>query len=401
MPESTSGTGGSSGSYLLFMDSRFSKMGRAEAKSFFPDGEFENHGTRGGVSLFSVSTGVPQGDIDAALEKDKPSFIDFAMRLDAALYDTPRESEKVYEEIRKVLDAHRDRAFRIEVKSVESKKNENAKSTEVRMGQAFEKQGFVADLKSPGIVVYVVFFGDDAFIGHAETRAGKGYALDTLRKENSETVNVLNRAEFKMKEAVEFFSVDLHAGMRCLDIGAAPGGWTHFLSQRGVKVLARDTALLNYADLAKDKKILVLANDDEIAQIVQIVKAQGLEGRVDVKPLRDADAAAFEKFDIVHVKADLQKDGLADALRRFGSFEMLVIDINLQPSDSVLVANALRSLLRSRSALIMTVKLVSPQVRKHVSETEEGLSENYESIKIKKLPHNRRELTAYALSRED
>jgi len=31
-----------------------------------------------------------------------------------------------------------------------------------------------------------------------------------------------------------------------LDIGAAPGGWSHYLLQHGIKVVAVDNALLDY-----------------------------------------------------------------------------------------------------------------------------------------------------------
>lgn len=40
------------------------------------------------------------------------------------------------------------------------------------------------------------------------------------------------------------FGLDLRPGMRALDLGAAPGGWTFLLAERGLDVVAVDPAAL-------------------------------------------------------------------------------------------------------------------------------------------------------------
>jgi len=44
----------------------------------------------------------------------------------------------------------------------------------------------------------------------------------------------------------------------------------------------------------------------------------------------------------------------------------------------------------------VTIKLISKAFSKHIFEVVEELSKNYSSVKIKKLPHNRQEVTLFA-----
>ena len=64
----------------------------------------------------------------------------------------------------------------------------------------------------------------------------------------------VSRAEFKMLEALEAFRIDLPAGGVALDLGAAPGGWTRVLRQKGQFVTAVDPAEL-HPRLAADRGV--------------------------------------------------------------------------------------------------------------------------------------------------
>ena len=57
--------------------------------------------------------------------------------------------------------------------------------------------------------------------------------------------------------------------------------------------------------------------------------------------------------------------------------------------------NSLTELLNKNASLIMTTKLVTKDFNKHINTIITGLSKNFKNIKIKKLPHNRREFTVY------
>lgn len=64
----------------------------------------------------------------------------------------------------------------------------------------------------------------------------------------------ISRAEFKLLEALAVFLIDLPAGGVALDLGAAPGGWTRILRQRGQFVTAVDPAAL-HPSLYQDKNV--------------------------------------------------------------------------------------------------------------------------------------------------
>lgn len=61
-----------------------------------------------------------------------------------------------------------------------------------------------------------------------------------FRKEEEQ----VSRAKFKLLEAFASFSVALPTGGEALDLGAAPGGWTSLLLERGMRVTAVDTGEL-------------------------------------------------------------------------------------------------------------------------------------------------------------
>ncbi|NIM07219.1 MAG: hypothetical protein GTO55_11250, partial [Armatimonadetes bacterium] len=99
-------------------------------------------------------------------------------------------------------------------------------------------------------MVSIEIFQDTAFIGinppnqiaHKEILAKRKYAPGE---------RPFNRAEQKIKEALELFDIHIDAGSRVLDLGAAPGGWTIHLASLAKEVLAVDPA-----DLAPEVEAL-------------------------------------------------------------------------------------------------------------------------------------------------
>lgn len=82
----------------------------------------------------------------------------------------------------------------------------------------------------------------------------------------------ISRAKFKLLEAEATFGIDFSAFHQGLDIGAAPGGWTSFLLERGLKVTAVDPAkmepsLMKYANLTFCVKMRVRSNSKKIHSI--------------------------------------------------------------------------------------------------------------------------------------
>lgn len=60
-----------------------------------------------------------------------------------------------------------------------------------------------------------------------------------------------SRSARKLEEALQWAGTAPGAGELCVDLGAAPGGWTHVLCNKGAKVLAVDPAALRPEVLAR------------------------------------------------------------------------------------------------------------------------------------------------------
>jgi 23S rRNA (cytidine2498-2'-O)-methyltransferase len=66
-----------------------------------------------------------------------------------------------------------------------------------------------------------------------------------------------SRSARKLEEALQWLRTSPGAGEVCVDLGAAPGGWTHVASSHGAKVIAVDLAALQ-ADVAARRSVRVV-----------------------------------------------------------------------------------------------------------------------------------------------
>lgn len=164
---------------------------------------------------------------------------------------------------------------------------------------------------------------------------------------------VISRAEFKLWEAVEVFRLSLPRQGRALDIGAAPGGWTHALRGLGMEVVAVDPAEL--------------------------------------------DARLHGDIGIVHVRKRIQ-----DYLPNAPQFDLIVNDMKMdaRASAALMVQASVR--LVPDGLAIMTLKLppivnTMKSARKLIAMIHadlEHLKHNYMMLGARQLYHNRNELTA-------
>jgi 23S rRNA (cytidine2498-2'-O)-methyltransferase len=215
----------------------------------------------------------------------------------------------------------------------------------VGMALEHEAEGVPEFEAQPEYTVSVDIFQDRAYIGvnrtemlvHKELRDARKYAPGE---------RPLNRAQHKLREALTAFDIELRQGMRALDLGAAPGGWTAVLADAGCHVVAVDKGEL----------------DEQVAR------------RPEVEHLRMSAQEALE--------------------RDLGEFDIIVNDMNLDPTESADLMCAFAERLRPGGAAVMTIKFVTAARRRHEREAVERLSRCYEGIRIRHLPHNRLEATA-------
>lgn len=222
-----------------------------------------------------------------------------------------------------------------------------SRDVERAVGMALEQQagGIPEFVAEPEYAVSVDIFQDRAYIGvnrtemlvHKELREARIYPPGE---------RPLNRAQHKLREALSAFEIELRPGMRALDLGAAPGGWTVVLAEAGCEVVAVDKGELD-------------------AQVAQ---------RAEVQHLRMSAQEALE--------------------RDLGEFDIMVNDMNLEPTESADLMCAFAERLRPGGRAVMTIKFTTRARRRHEREAVERLSRCYEDIRVRHLPHNRLEATA-------
>ncbi len=159
----------------------------------------------------------------------------------------------------------------------------------------------------------------------------------------------VSRAEFKLLEALDVFGMVLPASGVAMDMGAAPGGWSRVLLEKGLSVVAVDPAKLDPALLR--------------------------DGRV------------------THLRSRVE-ERLADA----GPVDVIVNDMRLDPRESVSIMLRAAQLLPPAGPAVMTLKLPEGGVTDRallgsVRACLRQLEGAYCVVGARRLFHNRSEVT--------
>ncbi|MFB6363262.1 SAM-dependent methyltransferase [Paenibacillus elgii] len=165
-----------------------------------------------------------------------------------------------------------------------------------------------------------------------------------FRKEEGQ----VSRAKFKLLEAEQAFGLDLSQYRAALDIGAAPGGWTSLLLERGLRVTAVDPA------------------------------------KLDASLLRHPQLTYFPK------KAD-------EVSFAANTFDLLVCDMSWSHRQMAKLVRGLLGALQQGGTAVITVKLMHKKAFQTLREVVSDLAPELELQQAKQLFHNREELTLFLM----
>ncbi len=307
------------------------------------------------------------GNLLKAIGKKKATFVYSAFPLYSnGLISKNDYLGSIYKALLKAVKGSgiaKDEVIRLECYDINNREGYSAKDLEVRLGKMLIEDGYTADLINPVRFVYLILLNGTCYIGQ-EKYENKSRVLNPLRL-YSQTEHT-SRAEMKIAEAFESFGIK-SSGI-AIDLGAAPGGWSKFLARTGFKVMAVDTAKLDYKSL----------------------KDAGLKVVVDPKSLQKA----LDECNIVHVRARA-----ADFLKKANGIgiDLLADDMNMDCRSSSAEVLKYASLMRKGSVLIMTIKCITRNAPKYVAQARKMLSAKFSIKAIKVLPVNRQEVTLYAI----
>ncbi len=164
----------------------------------------------------------------------------------------------------------------------------------------------------------------------------------------SESEDMICRAEFKIEEAFEVFGIQVREGMKALDLGAAPGGWTHYLNKKGIRVDAVDPAAL--------------------------------------------DDALLEQPNVRHYRMTAQEFA---RIHGEDTYDLIVNDMKMDTNQSMDILCEMSRLLEKNGECLMTLKLPKEGVQKRINVVRKVLGERFGTVRIRQLYYNRSEATVY------
>jgi 23S rRNA (cytidine2498-2'-O)-methyltransferase len=204
-------------------------------------------------------------------------------------------------------------------------------------------------LQSPEWIISVTATEAGVYVGACRTAlclsswlgGARRFAVDDSR---------ISRSEFKLLEAIEVFGLSLPTEGLALDLGAAPGGWTRLLLDRGLRVIAVDPAAL-------DRRVAARAGVTQIRMTAERYRPSAPACRV------------------------------------------LVNDMRLRAEASVGIMASYADRLQPGGIAVMTLKLpergvTSRAVLDLVDRCLGALGKSYTVVRARQLFHNRSEITA-------
>ncbi|MFC4777705.1 SAM-dependent methyltransferase [Paenibacillus sp. GCM10023252] len=200
-------------------------------------------------------------------------------------------------------------------------------------------------VQQPDIIIAIYAAKDQLYIGFGKPDEmlsdWPGGAVRFQREEGQ-----ISRAKFKLLEAERTFGLNYANFRQALDIGAAPGGWTSLLLERGLRVTAVDPAELHPSLAAYTTLTALRKNASEVS----------------FKP---------------------------------GTFDLLVCDMSWSPMQMCRLITDLKDALAPGATAIITVKLMHRKPLQTIREVKERLSTVFHLRKAKQLFHNREEITLH------
>jgi 23S rRNA (cytidine2498-2'-O)-methyltransferase len=289
-----------------------------------------------------------KSDVTQKLVEQEPMFLRHIQPVDADLdWDGTLASLEVW--VQNVIQLEAGTHVAVQVRKMEQVSTDMTQSGfKQAMDRVLVEQfSAVPVAKDAELILSLYLTPEKAYIGKSRPEHNlsdwSGGAI-RFRKEEGQ----VSRAKFKLLEAEQAFQLDFSQYRTGLDVGAAPGGWTSLLLERGVKVTAIDPAKL-------DKELLKHPN------------------------------LTFIQKNASDIKLNAE------------SFELLVCDMSWNPRQMARLIKGLLPSLRTGGTVIITAKLMHKKAFQTVREIVDDLSPELALQKAKQLFHNREELTLFLI----
>ena len=327
--------------YLATSSAGFEIEAKKEILRLVPNAEVHSLFFKGNL-LIKCPSSI---DLISILKENETRYIGSITPVNKAIKISKKKSDlkRVYDEILDLNMLKKGERFAVCCKR-RGKHEFTSQDVEREIGGLLEESlGAIADLKNPAKIVTIQIFQDIAFIGIVRADEILRKEIKVFRKYRCGE-RPLTRAEHKLREAIRVFNIEIKPNFKVLDLGAAPGGWTRILAGLADHVISVDPA--------------------------------------------DLDPSVKSLPNVTHLKCKAE-----DIPRNIGPFDLIVNDMNIDPLKSAKIMVELADLLKKDSVALMTIKFITRNRKKHVSDAIDTLKAKYKDFRVRRLPHNRYETT--------
>ncbi|MEK3881323.1 SAM-dependent methyltransferase [Paenibacillus sp. PL2-23] len=298
--------------------------------------------------VFMMECPMEREEVLALIREREPIFlrhiqpVDRSMRVSGSAADL----EGLSEMIRNARLMFMDKRTAVHIRrNVKSAFHYSASDTKALLDAVLEEWDAEPVVQQPEVVISIYAADDQLYVGFAPPADmlsdWPGGAVRFQREEGQ-----VSRAKFKLLEAERTFGLQYSDYRSAVDIGAAPGGWTSLLLERGLRVTAIDPADMHPSLLSH--------------------------------PL------------LTHLKQNA-----SDAKLPLQGFDLLVCDMSWSPMLMSRLVLDLKESLKEGADAIVTVKLMHRKPLQTIREVMERLSTAFHVRKAKQLFHNREEITLH------
>ncbi|MFC0332644.1 SAM-dependent methyltransferase [Paenibacillus sepulcri] len=225
----------------------------------------------------------------------------------------------------------------------------SAADTKAVLDAVLTELGSEPAMQSPDLILSIYAGPEEFYVGwgtpEEQLSDWPGGAIRFQREDGQ-----ISRAKFKLLEAERTFKLDFAEYGEALDIGAAPGGWTHLLLDRGLRVTSVDPADL-HPSLASYHRLTYL------------------------------------------------KKNASDVKFNPETFDLLVCDMSWSPMQMAKLVLEQIDALSPGATAIITLKLMHKKPLQTIRDVIAKLESAFVLIKAKQLFHNRDEITLYLIKR--
>lgn len=298
--------------------------------------------------VFKMEVPLSREELLDILQKNEPIFLRHIQHIERALPITSSadDLQALSDLVRHARSRVEDQTVAVHLRRVEkSPFMYSAADTKSVLDAVLMEIGAETVMQSPDLILSI-------FAGSEELYAGWGTPAEQLSDWPGGAVRFqreegqISRAKFKLLEAERAFKLYFETFREAIDIGAAPGGWTQLLLERGLRVTSIDPAELHPS------------------------------------------LSAYPRLTAM-------KKNASDVNFAPGTFDLLVCDMSWSPMQMAKLVLEKTDALTEGATAIITLKLMHKKPLQTIRDVVERLSSAFELKKAKQLFHNRDEITLY------